>query len=624
MLRFRRALGWLALLAAFSGVGRAVVAAPVKNLVPEFPFGQLANSTIQETAKSLVNRVRSLPLTEQPPKIAVNVAARAHSIANNLFRVAAFAGDVERTSKLIDRRIEARLEALNIKPGPLCDDSEFLRRVYLDLTGRIPTAPQARAFLDETQPEKRRLLIDQLLASDEYGDHLGRVWRDWIAPAELPSEGNGGNQPIKATQDLGYWFAAQFNAGRGWDRIVTDLLTVRGTLKDQPQAIYFSLVGTDRGEPEPAGLARNIGSLFLGVQMQCAECHNDPFKEWKQTDFWGLAANFRHLGWKFNGRYFDSIDELPPDAVTDEKSKGNNKGKLAFIRDKAPLGSITIPTGALKNGGTLVPGKYLLAAVSDSADQSPPLRPRFAEWLTSSENPYFARAAVNRLWSYFHARGILHPVDDFCASNDPTHPELLAELTDEFKQHDFDLRYFIRCVTNSRAYQRTSRAAEQKPTEATVAFARMPVRVMSADQLYESLRLALSDPKLDLRSYDERRANSFGESSPVADPYTEFTRLFTANEEDATDLTHGIPQYLALLNHQRLRSGGNMIVQLQKQKLEPPAIIEELYLATLSRKPTELEARETLALVTAGNDPSRALAGVLWMLLNRSEFLLIQ
>lgn len=599
-------------------------APPSNNYVPEFPLGRVANTTVQEISKSLVARVKAFPLTQQPPKMAVNASSGAAMVAQNLYRVTAFAEDVELTSKLIDRRIDARLETLNIHSGPLCDDSEFLRRIYLDLTGRIPSAAQARGFLEDTNPLKRRLLIDQLLASPEYGDHFGRVWRDWVAPAELPSEGNGGNQPIKATQDLGHWFAAQFNAGRGWNQIVTDLLTVRGSLKEQPQAIYFSLVGNDRGEPEPAGIARNIGSLFLGVQLQCAECHDDPFKEWKQTDFWGMAANFRHLGWKFNGRYFDSLDELPTDAVNDDKSKANNKGKLSFIRDKAPLGNITIPMGALKNGGTLVPAKFLLAEASDSADQTPPLRPRFAEWLTSPDNPYFARAAVNRMWSYFFARGILHPVDDFCASNDPTHPELLGELTDEFKKHDYDLRHLIRCVANSQAYQRTSRAAEQKPAEATATFARMPVRVMSADQLYESLRLALADPKLDLRSYDERRANSFGESSPVADPYTEFTRLFTTNEEDSTDLTHGIPQYLALLNHPRLRSGGNMISQLQKRNLEPPAIIEELYLATLSRKPTAPEARETLSLVTAAKDPSRALAGVLWMLLNRSEFLLIQ
>lgn len=147
---------------------------------------------------------------------------------------------------------------------------------------------------------------------------------------------------------------------------------------------------------------------------------------------------------------------------------------------------------------------------------------------------------------------------------------------------------------------------------------------MSADQLYESLRLALADPKLDLRAYDERRANSFGESSPVADPYTEFTRLFTTNEEDPADLTHGIPQYLALLNHPRLRSGGQIVAQLQKMKLEPAAAIEELYLGTLSRKPSADEAREALALATATEDLQRGLSGLLWVLVNRSDFLLIQ
>lgn len=449
--------------------------APVKNLVPDTVSGRLGNTIVQETAKSLVARVKSLPLTQQPPKMAVNASCGAFGVGENLYRVAAFRDDVIRTASLIDQRVEARLAEQKIAVGPIVDDALFLRRVYLDLTGRIPTAAQARAFLDDSKRDKRSRLIDQLLASSEYGDHLGKVWRDWVAPAELPSEGNGGNQPIKATQDLGHWFAAQFNAGRGWDQIVTELLTVRGSLKEQPQAIYFSLVGNDRGEPEPSGIARNIGSLFLGVQLQCAECHDDPFKEWKQSDYWGMAASFRHLGWRFNGRYFDALDEIPYDETEQKKAGGNNKDKLSFIRDKAPLGNITIPAGALKNGGMIVPARFLQAVVSDSADQTPPLRPKFAEWLTSPENSYFARAFVNRTWGYLFARGILHPVDDFCSSNDPTHPELLQELTTEFVTHDHDVRHLLRCILNSETYQRTSLAASQKPAAATAAFARMPV-----------------------------------------------------------------------------------------------------------------------------------------------------
>jgi hypothetical protein len=606
---------------------RLSLAAPekIKNLVPDTVFGKLGNSFIQENAKGSVAKIKALPLTQQPPKMAVNLSFTAHAVAENLYRVSAYRPDVERTSKALDRHVVDRLAELKIESGPSADEALFLRRVYLDVTGRIPSAAQARSFLDDTRPDKRRLLIDQLLASPEYGDHWGKVWRDWVAPAELPSEGNGGNQPIKATQDLGRWFAEQFNAGQGWDQIVTDLLTVRGELKQKPQAIYFSLVGNDRGEPEPAGIARNIGSLFLGVQLQCAECHDDPFKEWKQTDYWGLAASFRHLGWKFNGRYFDALDEIPYDeAVQGKNNNNNNRNKWKFISDKAPLGSITIPPGALKNGGTIVPARFLQAVVSDSADQTPPLRPKFAEWLTSTDNPYFARAFVNRTWGYLFARGILHPIDDFCSSNDPTHPELLQELTTEFINHGHDIRHLLRCILNSQTYQRTSTAAAQKPSAATTAFARMPVRVMSADQLYESLRLALADPKLDLRAYDERRANSFGESSPVADPYTEFTRLFTTNEEDPADLTHGIPQYLALLNHPRLRNGGQVVAQLQKMKLEPAAAIEELYLGTLARKPNAEEAREGLALVSSTDDLQRGLSGLLWVLLNRSDFLLIQ
>ncbi len=591
------------------------------------PLNDPVRSLVREISGSVVARIKLIPFKAAPVKIVTGAIVSSESVARNLAEVSYLAIEVRRMIGLIDQQIQARLESLGLEAAPLCDEPDFLRRVYLDLTGRIPTAEQARSYLADNHPEKRRLLIDELLAREEYGDHFGRVWRDWIAPAELPSEGNGGNQPIKATQDLGYWFAGQFNAGRGWDQIVTDLLTVHGSLKDQPQGIYFSLVGDDLGQPQPAGIARNIGSLFLGVQLQCAECHDDPFKEWKQTDFWGMAAHFRHLGWKFSGRYFDNIDEFAP-AANSDKVKGNNKGKLTLISDKAPLGSITIPPSALKNAGDIVPAKLLQAALDAETTQSAPLRPHFAAWLTARQNPYFARAAVNRMWGYFFARGILHPVDDFCTSNDPTHPELLQALTTEFAARDFNLRHLLRCLLNSQAYQRTSRivskASPAKETDLTTAFGRMPVRVMSADQLYESLRIALADPKLDLRNYDERRARSFGESSPVADPYTEFTRLFVTNEEDPTDLTHGIPQYLALLNHPRLRSGGKQIEQLQRAKLEPAAAVETLYLGTLSRQPSDTERQEAVALLEKSSDQSRALAGILWMLVNRSDFLLIQ
>ncbi|HEX4607989.1 MAG TPA: DUF1549 domain-containing protein, partial [Urbifossiella sp.] len=488
------------------------------------------------------------------------------------------------------------------------------RRVYLDVSGRIPTAKQAAAFLDSRDPDKRAKLIEELLASPSYGEQFGRTWRDWIAPAELPAEGNGGNQPVQATQNLGKWFAQRFNAGAGWDATVRAVLTADGTLKDQPQGLFFSLIGDDTGKPTPAGAARAVGSLFLGMQLQCAECHDDPFKHHTQADYWGLAAFFRNVTWRFNGRYFDYVSEgwADPAAKT-----------VTGPRDAAPVGSITIPKAALKNSGKVIPGRFPEADPLAAADGEP-LRPRLAAWLASAENPYFARAFVNRIWAYFTSRGFVHPVDDLRADNPAGHPDALRLLAAEFVASGFDVRHLVRCITLTAAYQRTSRPAATDPPEAVAKFARMPVRVMAADALYDSLKLAFADPGLDLRTYDAREAARFGESSPVGTPYEEFAKLFATNEDDATDFTHGIPQLLALLNHPRLRAGGKAIDELLKGKPDPAAGVEALYLATLSRRPTAEEVGEATSFLARRPDPRRGYSGLLWVLVNRSEFLLVR
>ncbi len=519
------------------------------------------------------------------------------------------------TAKRIDAELDAHLTKSKFVATAKADDAEFLRRAYLDITGRVPTAKQATAFLDSTEADKRAKLIDELLASDNYGEQFGRVWRDWIAPAELPGDVTGGNQPVQATLNMGKWFAQRFNAGDGWDVIVRKVLTADGTLKDQPQGLFFSLVGNDTGNPTPAGAARTVGTLFLGMQLQCAECHNDPFKHYTQADYYGLAAFFRNVSWKFNGRYFDAVGE-------GELAAGTGKAATP-PKDNAPVGSITIPKGALKGGGKIVPGKFPegdpLKAASDQA-----LRPILANWLTAPDNPFFARAFVNRTWAYFFARGIVHPIDDMRDENPPTHPELLKLLTEEFVTSGFDVKHLVKCITLTNAYQRTSRPAKTDAPKLVAAFGRMPVRVMSADAFYDSLRLALADPNLDIRNYDPKEAQRFGESSPVGTAYDEFAKLFATNEDDATDFTYGIPQLLALLNHPKLRTGGKAVDDLLKTKPEPKAAVTALYLSTLSRRPTTEELDEATAFVLKCKDGKKAYSGVLWMLVNRSEFMLVR
>jgi hypothetical protein len=508
--------------------------------------------------------------------------------------------DPKQVAATIDTHIEKALAAAKLKPAPRSDDAEFLRRVYLDLTGRVPTAERAAAFLDSNDPDKRAKLIDAVLATPQYGEQFGRTWRDWICPPELPSDANGGKQPHAEAQNLGKWLGARFAAGDPWDAIARDVLTAEGDIKSKPQVIFFALSG-EGGKATAAGSARATAALFMGVQLQCAECHDDPYRAWSQKEHWELAAFFS----KTSGD-FAKVSE----------ARGGGKPE------------ITIPKSAFLNAGSKVgaalPGAKGAGAKGDA------LRPALAEWLTAKGNPYFARAFANRLWFYLFARGIVNPVDDFRELNPPSHPGLLNLLANEFADSGFDVKHLVRCVCNSEAYQRTSRVAPGTDERAGAAlaaqFGRVPLRVMTADALYDSLKLAYGDPKLDLRAIDPKDGNANGESAPVAEPYLEFLRRFGTNEDDATDFTHGIPQMLSMINHPRLLAGNKALDAKLKAKPAPGAdeVVEWLYLSTLSRRPTASERGAADRYLKKAADPAKGYAGVLWMLVNRTEYLLVR
>ncbi len=502
-------------------------------------------------------------------------------------------------AKAIDEHLLARLALEKLKPAPLADDAEFLRRVSLDLTGRVPKPEQAAAFLDDAAPDKRAKLIDSLLAAPEFGEHFGRMWRDWICPPELPSDMNGGKQPHGEARSLGTWFAARFNAGDAWDKIVRDLLLVKGDIKDQPHLIFYGLLGQD-AKITPEGAARGVASLFMGVQLQCAQCHDDPYRDWAQSEFWSLAGFF-----------------------------GNVKGDFRKVEEATGTAQIIIPKSAFKRAGTAVPVAFL-GGESKSPQGNSLLRPALVEWMTQRDNPFFARAFANRVWFQFFARGIVNPVDDLRALNPPTHPGLLQLLSNEFAASNFDVKHLVRSICNSQAYQRSSRLAAGTTaghaTQQAAFHGRAPVRVMTADMLLDSLKLAYGDPKLDLRALDKRDGNTSGESAAVGDEYLEFCRKFGTNEEDATDFTHGIPQMLTFLNHPRLQTGSKALDEFRKKN--PAAtteqIVEWLYLATLSRRPTRAEMVEATTYTTAASEPSVAYSDILWMLVNRTEFLCVR
>ena len=502
----------------------------------------------------------------------------------------------------IDQHVDTFLKEADLTAAGRSDDAEFLRRVYLDLSGRIPTAEQARDFLNSEDTDKRVKLIDALLASDEFGEQFGRTWRDWICPPELPSDMNSGKQPHQQARELGKWLGEKFNANESWDKITRDILTVEGKIKEQPQVIFFPLVG-EEGKSTPDGSAQAVASLFLGVQLQCARCHDDPYRTWSQQEHWQLAAFFGN-----SQADFDKV----------EVGKGPSKKP----------GEIIIPDSAFRNQGDQVRAAFLGSGAAPKSNDKD-LRKPLVDWMTARDNPYFSRALANRAWFYLFSRGIVNPIDDFRELNPPSHPGLIDLLASEFAASGYDVKHLLRCICNSEAYQRTSRPVaeldERENAALATAFGRMPLRVMSADMLFDSLKLAYADEKLDLRGGTAQH-NTSGESAAVGDPYLEFQRRFGTNEEDATDFTHGIAQMLTMINHPRLLEGSNGLEEFRKANpaADQKQQIEWLYLSTLSRLPTAEELNDAAEYVEQADEPNKAFHDILWTLVNRSEFILVR
>jgi hypothetical protein len=531
----------------------------------------------------------------------------------------------------IDALIDARLQAVGIKPAPLAADAEFLRRVYLDLAGRIPSADEARAFLDDKAPDKRRKLVDALLKDPRHVEHFTNIWRQLLIP-ELATDLN---LQLQST-DFDPWLRKQISENVPYDRMVRELLTVpfgservrgRGlamrleqpALANDPSPRAFYLA---KGA-KPENLAAATARVFLGVRIECAQCHDHPKAPWTRQQFWGFAAFFAGLSRPAEGG-----------------------GQIREVFDKREM---TIPGG----------GAVAEAAFLDGAEPqwrfNVGSRVTLAEWLTAPENPYFAKAAANRLWAHFHGTGLVDPEDDQHANNPPSHPELLDELAREFVAHKFDVPFLIRAITASDAYQRTSadKAHGSHPvgSDDSRLFARMAIKRLTPEQLFDSLAAATGYREPAPRPGADLALALLNRGGPRA----EFLALFSGGVATRTDVQLSIPQALVLMNGQfvtdatAIKPPELLKTALAKTVLDGPSgrgptfpwssplaaaandvrldtagRVEALFLATLSRRPTAAESAKLVQYVEGGGPaqgPRRALADVFWALLNSAEFI---
>lgn len=496
-------------------------------------------------------------------------------------------GDAEMAAR-IDQHLREAWAQDGIEPVPPASDAEFLRRAWLDLCGIIPPVNDedavsgVRDFLDDERPDKRARLIDALLAKPKHPTHLANVWKDVMLPED---------SSLRFGQDAGFltWLREQFADNVPYDEMVRDLLLANGNANQPGPALFYTSL-----ELKPENLAASTSRIFLGVQIQCAQCHNHPFDHWTREDFWGYAA------------FFARLQQPPPNQ------------QVAVLVADSESGEVKIP-----DTENVVLPRFLEGAPSD--DEGPQSRrERLAAWLTAADNPWFARATVNRAWALLFGRGLVDPVDDLGDHNPASHPELLDELADYFVESGFDLRRLLRTIALTEAYQLSSRFSPETEERPDL-FARMAMKTMSADQLYDCLTEAMRQ-----RESATAVQGAFAGGRAFDQNRQAFVVRFRAPTQGATEYQSGIPQALTLMNGQVVRqatdlSQSDLLTALDAPFFSNEQRLEVLFLSTLARFPTDEERAWIVEYVDQGGtkgDSREALGDVLWALLNSAEFVL--
>jgi hypothetical protein len=515
----------------------------------------------------------------------------------------------------IDAALAADWQVSDVHVAPPADDAEFLRRASLDIVGKIPTVAEAREFLADTRPDKRRRLVDSLVDRGSCASHFANVWREMLLPgANMNLETRGLAGPFET------WLKVRFAANVPYDELVSELVTAR--LVQAPNVVGQAAMPTAPGpnaffqvnENKPENLAANTARIFLGMQVQCAQCHDHPFSHWRRHEFWALAAFFRDLQ-----GMAPAADVADDDAAKDDAAKVDaaSPAKTDAVANVAAVAADVL-TIKIPDTDTMVAARFLDGAAPKTIAGEDP-RLALSRWLTGRENPYFARAAVNRLWDHFFGRGFVDPVDDLDEANPPSHPELFAEISRQFVLHDYDLKYLMRTITATRAYQLSSQAAGSEASDLEH-FARMPLRRMTAEQLYDSLVQATGF------------RDSGGQQQPVNvlnddGVRNQFLAKFGDQSARRSEAQTSIPQALSLMNGTFTSDATSLDrSQIMSAIIELPFLdtegrIETLYLATLTRPPDTEESAQMLSYVRAAENEKDALADIFWALLNSAEFI---
>ncbi len=499
--------------------------------------------------------------------------------------------------QVIDTEIKAAWQAHSISPTLRADDATFLRRVYLDLVGTIPTYDEAKQFLASTDAARREKLMNKLLADPRWATQQANVW-DQVLFGRNPPNGDATRKRDRFKK----WLTEKFTKNEPYDRWVHELL-----LAEQPGSELFYV--QFRGAPEDATVA--VSKIFLGTQLQCARCHDHPYEKWSQKDFFGMAGFFVRLV------VFDEGSGEKRKLTIGEKSSGD----VLFtgpVKDQKP-GQKGEPVKPKFLGGKALDEPALPKDFKEPNYQVSKSLPKpkfsrkakFADWMVASENPYFARAVVNRVWAQFMGRGFVHPVDDLSEKNQSSHPKLFQAITDRLVAHRYDLKWLIRELVNSESYQLAGTGAGKDA--APVWFERARVRPLSVEEIMASLRVA-TGVDVDAKS---------GKPAYIGEEY--FMIYFGEPTNGMGDFQGRLSEHLFMNNSEQLqrvirRKKGNLADILTDSKEPVEARVDRLFLSILSRLPTEQQRVKFVNHLNSDKKIEPLIEEAIWVLLNTAEF----
>lgn len=494
----------------------------------------------------------------------------------------------------IDRLVLGKLQTLNIAPSEMCTDSEFIRRAYLDTTGTLPPMEQTREFLASTARDKRSKLIAKLLKSEAYVDYWSYKWSDLILLSD--NKATSGNKKLNPTAVRSFynWIRDSVQQNKPWDKMVRELLVSTGSSLDNGALNFYQI------HKNPISLTENTAVAFMGLRLTCARCHNHPLEKWTQTDYFRMANLFSRV----------------------KQKSGNSPGEIIVFN--AIGGNIDHP----RLGKPLPPTPLDGQEISLDSDQE--RRTHLANWLTSAENPAFARTIVNRVWANFMGRGLADPVDDIRSTNPPSNEPLMEALVKDFVDHGFDINYLCSVILSSATYQRSWRTNATNVNDDRY-FSHYLAKRMSAEVMLDAMSQVTQVPT-DFAGYPPgTRALQLPDTS--VDSY--FLDVFGRPQRVATcdcerDPQPNLRQTLHVINGQtlnkKLAANGGFVDKTVKEELPSNRVVEELYLLAYSRYPTETELKETVALLDApasGGTPQArrgALEDFTWAVLTGKEF----